>query len=125
MTAHDRADILKEVDLSGTGDDITQVLIEMTQWLSVARSDALAEAIVVALIDGDATMRKQANKSADFGVLKAPDIPSILIELGFMSDTEDLNNLADPLWRERTSRTIAEGLMSWQDAEETADLGRN
>jgi N-acetylmuramoyl-L-alanine amidase len=46
-------------------------------------------------------------KSAGFIVLKAPDVPSVLVELGYMSTRRDLKNLASPDWQGRTAEAMA------------------
>jgi N-acetylmuramoyl-L-alanine amidase len=45
-------------------------------------------------------------KSASFVVLKAPDVPSVLVELGFVSNKADLKSLISPEWRERTADAV-------------------
>ena len=47
------------------------------------------------------------------GLLKAPDIPSILVEAGFMSSKQDLENLKSPEWRTRFSRALVAGILDW------------
>jgi N-acetylmuramoyl-L-alanine amidase len=46
-------------------------------------------------------------------VLKSPEIPSVLIELGFLSSPSDLARLRDPDWRARMAQAIAAGLAAW------------
>jgi N-acetylmuramoyl-L-alanine amidase len=46
-------------------------------------------------------------------VLKAADIPSVLVELGFISDPEDLANLLDADWRARVQEAIRDALVAW------------
>ena len=50
-------------------------------------------------------------------MLKAADIPSVLIEIGFLSSPRDLKNLQDPDWRARMAQGIRNGLMAWRDAD--------
>jgi N-acetylmuramoyl-L-alanine amidase len=52
-------------------------------------------------------------RHANFSVLKAPDIPSILVEAGFMSSKQDLENLTSPEWRTRFSRALVAGISDW------------
>jgi N-acetylmuramoyl-L-alanine amidase len=52
-------------------------------------------------------MHKQPVKSAGFRVLRAPDVPSVLIELGFVSNRADLKFLTSEAWRNRASAAIA------------------
>ena len=58
--------------------------------------------------------------------MKAPEIPSALIEVGFMSSPRDLANLTDPAWRARAAAGILAGLDAWaiEDAAEAELLRR-
>jgi N-acetylmuramoyl-L-alanine amidase len=53
-------------------------------------------------------MHKKPLKSAGFRVLRAPDVPSVLVELGYVSNRQDLQSLVSDTWRERTANTIAQ-----------------
>jgi N-acetylmuramoyl-L-alanine amidase len=49
-------------------------------------------------------------RQADFFVLQAPDVPSMLIELGFLSNAADIKNLQDATWRDKMVAAIATGV---------------
>src|SRR5690606_15094788 len=49
-------------------------------------------------------------RAAGFRVLRAHDVPSVLLELGYLSNTEDENQLKDPKWRERAARDISRAI---------------
>ena len=53
-----------------------------------------------------ARMHKHPLKSAGFKVLKAQDIPSVLVELGYVSNKDDLHNLVSEKWRSRTVGSV-------------------
>jgi N-acetylmuramoyl-L-alanine amidase len=55
-------------------------------------------------------MHKNSLKSAGFRVLKAPDIPSVLVELGYVSNRQDIKSLTSADWRERTADSIAKAI---------------
>jgi len=59
-------------------------------------------------------------RSAGFEVLKAPEIPSVLLELGFLSNREDRANMQSPLWRAEAIKGIIATLENWveRDAEQ-------
>jgi N-acetylmuramoyl-L-alanine amidase len=58
-------------------------------------------------------------------VLKSPDIPSVLLELGFLSNKKDRANLKNPEWRAAMAEAIRDAILAWQRADEaTADLVR-
>ncbi len=63
-------------------------------------------------------MNRHPVQQASFSVLKSPDIPSVLIELGFLSSASDLERLIDGEWRAKMARAIRDALKAWaaQDA---------
>ena len=52
-------------------------------------------------------------QSAAFSVLKSPDIPSVLIELGFLTSKTDFSRLNDPVWREAMQVALVDGTIDW------------
>ncbi len=124
--SHDRADLLAGVDLSGQDDEIALVLMDLARRDTQPRSEALAQALVQALKGGVGRLYKHPHQSASFSVLKAADIPSVLIELGFLSSEEDRANLASPEWQEKAARAIVAALDAWarEDAAQAGLLRR-
>ena len=49
-------------------------------------------------------------------MLKGPDLPSALIELGFLSNAEDRARLGDPAWREAALSGVVDAVSAWADA---------
>ncbi|MEP3296348.1 MAG: N-acetylmuramoyl-L-alanine amidase [Pseudoruegeria sp.] len=117
---HDRADLLAGVDLSEQDDVIATVLMEMVRIDTMPRSEKLARALLAGIKSNEVQLYKKPKLSAGFSVLKAPDIPSVLIELGFMSNPADLNNLKNPNWRKQAADGIVQGLQIWA-AEDAAE----
>ncbi|MFY0691585.1 MAG: N-acetylmuramoyl-L-alanine amidase [Paracoccaceae bacterium] len=109
----DRADILAGVDLSALDDEIATVLMDMARRETEVRADLLADALADGLRRSEVKLYKNPILSAGFSVLKAPDIPSILIELGFMSSQADLELLNDPAWRARVAQGINDAVATW------------
>ncbi|MGR3711530.1 MAG: N-acetylmuramoyl-L-alanine amidase [Shimia sp.] len=110
---HDRADILSGVDLSGADDEVTDVLLDLARLETEPRTDALAGLMVNAMRAATGALNKKPKREGAFSVLKAADVPSVLIELGFMSSERDLNNLRDPGWRASMASGIRDGLQAW------------
>lgn len=118
---HNRSDLLAGVDLSDQDDVVAGVLMDLARRDTAPRSDALADQLVQGLRAEIGRMHKRPRQSAAFSVLKAPDFPSALIELGFMSSPEDLKNIASAPWRAKAARGIRVALERWaiSDAAQT------
>jgi len=110
---HDRGDLLAGVDLGQQDDEIVAVLMDMARLETSNRSESLAEMLVAGIGQSVGRIRKRPHLSAGFTVLKAPDIPSVLIELGFMSNRSDLSNLLTATWREKVAMGVLLALDSW------------
>jgi N-acetylmuramoyl-L-alanine amidase len=78
---------------------------------------------LVARLGEAATLNHNPERSAGFVVLKAPDFPSVLVELGFLSNAHDVANLKSEAWREKTAEAMAQavdGFFAGPDAAQTA-----
>jgi N-acetylmuramoyl-L-alanine amidase len=117
---HDRADLLAGVDLRETGDEVALVLMDMARTETRPRSDALADAIVEGIRRSTQSTYKTPRLEAGFSVLKAPDIPSVLIELGFLSSKRDREKMVDPEWRQRAAEGIRDAILDWALEDEAA-----
>lgn len=110
---HDRGDLLAGVDLHEQDDLIAGVLMDMARLETGARSELLADMLVSGIGQSVGRIRKRPHLAAGFTVLKAPDIPSVLVELGFMSNRSDLNNLLTKNWRDKVVRGVLLALDTW------------
>lgn len=122
----DRADLLGGVDLTHQDDEMARVLMDMAQVETRPRSELLAEMTVAGISQSVGLLRARPHLQAAFSVLRAPDIPSILIELGFMNNREDLNNLVSQTWRADVIEGIVLALDTWavEDAAQARFLRR-
>lgn len=111
---HDRADLLAGVDLGQADDGVADILMDMARRETDPRSAALAGSVVEGLRAADIALHARPHLQADFTVLRAPDFPSLLIEIGFMSSAQDLANILDPAWRARAQAGLVSGLLAWQ-----------
>ncbi len=119
---HDRADLLAGVDLSAQDDVVATVLMELARVETAPRSDMLADALVEAL-SRTTRLHKRPRLSAGFSVLKAPDIPSVLIELGFLSSPRDRARITDAAWRRTAAEGIRDALTQWRRSDAAAAAG--
>lgn len=110
---HARDDLLAGLDLSDQDDQVAQVLMSLARTETQPRADRLADAIVEGLGEATGNLHKRPRLSAGFSVLKAPDIPSVLIEMGYLSDDTDRSRLLDPAWRVVAANGIADAVQHW------------
>lgn len=114
---HDRDELLSGVDLSEADDEIANVLIEIARNENAPRIERLANEMINGFKVKSVGVNSRPHRKAGFSVLKAADIPSILIEAGFMSTKKDLQNLQNPQWRQRFAAGVAHGIFAWQERE--------
>jgi N-acetylmuramoyl-L-alanine amidase len=110
--AENRADIIAGVNLSAEPDDIADILIDLAQRETKTFSTSFAR-LVATEFKSATRLHKNPLRSAGFRVLKAPDIPSVLIELGYVSNPADLKQLVSDQWRSRTSDAVAQAVHTY------------
>ena len=110
---HDRSALLIGLDLIGTEDNIADVLIDLARQDNLPRSKALATTTIQELKRAIGSVNAMPLRHANFSVLKSPDVPSILIEVGFMSTQSDLDNLLDQTWRTSFVGGVRNGIIRW------------
>lgn len=111
---HDRDDLLAGVDLDGTDDQVARALMDLARTGTQPRSEAFAAHLSSELALSDIGMHRRPVQGAAFSVLKSPDIPSALVELGFLSDPADRANLLNPAWRAQMAAAITRAVANWQ-----------
>jgi len=123
---HARDELIAGLDMSRQDDAVAGALMALARSDTAPRSNALAAALEGAFDNSGLTLYKRPRQRGALAVLKAPDMPSVLIELGFLSTPEDRARLADPAWQARAVTAIREGVLSWAaaDAARLPLLGR-
>jgi N-acetylmuramoyl-L-alanine amidase len=112
---HDRDDLLAGIDLSDQDDVVAEVLMDMARTETAPRTDRLAQAIVGAIKAAEIRMHRHPQQSGGFSVLKSPDIPSVLLELGFLSSDRDFARLSDPKWRATLAEAVLQAIVTWSE----------
>lgn len=107
--SENRADVIAGIDLSQEPDDVADILIDLAQRETKGFSVHFAK-LLVGELRRVARMHKHPLKSAGFKVLKAPDVPSVLVELGYVSSKDDLKQLTSDAWRTRAAGSIAQAI---------------
>jgi N-acetylmuramoyl-L-alanine amidase len=104
-----RADILAGIDLSDQEDIVTEILIDLAQRDANNKSIEVADLLVDELGSVTRMVRRQRSQ-AGFVVLKSPDMPSVLIELGYLSNPTDEKALADEAHIARLADAVAQAV---------------
>jgi N-acetylmuramoyl-L-alanine amidase len=104
-----RADVIAGIDMSHEPGDVADILIDLAQRETKAFSLHFAKTLV-ADMKKVARMHKNPLKSGGFKVLKAPDVPAVLIELGYVSSKDDLKQLTSEAWRTKTAGAISSAI---------------
>ena len=104
-----RADVIAGIDLSHEPNDVADILIDLAQRETKVFSAQFAKA-VVSNVRKVARVHKHPLKSAGFKVLKAPDVPSVLIELGYVSSKSDLKQLTSNTWQARAAGAMVQAI---------------
>jgi N-acetylmuramoyl-L-alanine amidase len=103
--AENKADAIAGVDLSAESNDIADILIDLAQRETKNYAAQFAR-VLVGELRTTARLHKHPLKSAGFKVLTAPDVPSVLVELGYVSSHDDLKQLTSDGWRSKAGDRI-------------------
>jgi N-acetylmuramoyl-L-alanine amidase len=101
-----KADVIAGVDLTSESSEVADILIDLAQRETKAFSTQFARDLVGELKTAT-RLHKNPMKAASFVVLRSPDVPSVLVELGYVSTKDDLKQLLSQSWREKTSTAVA------------------
>jgi N-acetylmuramoyl-L-alanine amidase len=110
---HGRGDLIAGLEVDAPGDEVARVLVDLARAETEPRADALADAVVAGLGAAGIRLHKRPRLEAAFTVLKAPDMPSVLLELGFISSQADRRNLRSADWRRRMAEAVAASVAAW------------
>ncbi|WP_297321888.1 N-acetylmuramoyl-L-alanine amidase [uncultured Bartonella sp.] len=87
--------------------EVTDILIDLARRETLSFSVSFADRVISSFILSDISLIKNPHRYAGFQVLKAPDIPSVLIEIGYLSNKGDEKLITDPVWRKKAASAIA------------------
>jgi len=103
--AENLSDQIAGVDNEEESDEIAGILGDLTLRETRSYSHLFARTLV-GQMSGGTKANKNPHRSARFRVLRAPDVPSVLLELGYLSSKADAEMMKDPAWRDQTASTI-------------------
>jgi N-acetylmuramoyl-L-alanine amidase len=102
-----QSDVIAGVDLGGENSQVAPILIDLAQRDTLNRSSRFALTALDRLSNTTDILGRDPHRSAGFVVLKAPDVPAVLIELGYLSNARDAARMATASWRDGVANAIA------------------
>lgn len=115
-----RVDVLAGADLEGDADDVTRLLIDLARRGTGKESDKLARSVLSAMRGRVDLIQTKPLRQAGFFVLQSPDLPSILIELGFLSSENDRKRFTSTDYADRVAEAMIIGLRDWRTVADPA-----
>ncbi|MDE1174649.1 MAG: N-acetylmuramoyl-L-alanine amidase [Parvibaculaceae bacterium] len=107
-----RADVIAGIDLKGETPEVTDILIDLAQRETKNYSSHFARSIV-SYASQQTAMLDPSHRFAGFAVLKAPDVPSVLVELGFLTNPKDERELTSQVWRRKVAGSFTRAIDSY------------
>jgi len=112
-----RSDLIGSVDLSSETSEVTNILIDLTKRDTLNQSSHLVN-FLIKEFKNDMNLLQRTHRFAGFAVLKSLDIPSVLIEMGYLSNKEDSKLLVNKNYQKKISRKIVSAVknyFNWKD----------
>lgn len=105
-----KADLIAGIDLSVEDEQVANILFDFARTETMNESKFFANTLVEKMQGNGLKLLPNPHRYAGFAVLKAPDIPSILIEAGFMSNKKEVDRLSKPEHRKKLAHSIRIGI---------------
>ncbi len=105
-----QADLIAGVDLSHEDKEVAGILIDLAMRDTMNQSKFFANTVVSQAKRQGIKLLEKPHRYAGFAVLKAPDVPSVLIEMGFMSNKKEVDQLTSPAYRRKIVQAVADGI---------------
>jgi N-acetylmuramoyl-L-alanine amidase len=109
------SDKLAGIEIENENQEVADILIELIRRETHSFSMKFAQSLVGEL-SNSVGLINNPHRSAGFRVLKAPDVPSVLVELGYLSNPKDEEQLRDPDWRGKAAESISKAVASFAAA---------
>ncbi len=110
-----KTDVIAGFAMPQMAPEVVDILLDLMRREMRHQSFMAAQAIVHQL-EPSVELRRFPVRQADFFVLQAPDVPSVLVELGFLSNADDMANLLRGEWQDRTAGALARGISTYFDS---------
>ena len=100
----------RDLRLPGRDASVDRILLDMTQRATQNRSAQFARVLLTHIEGDNHPLLRRSHRDAGLAVLLAPDVPAVLLEMGFITNPEDERVLSDERARRRLMRSVAEGI---------------
>ena len=108
--SENRSDAMAGAESEAAREDISDILDDLVRRETRSHSALFARTLLGRMEASGQVMNKNPHRSAGFRVLRAPDVPSVLLELGYLSSKTDVNKLSDSVFREKMTGDIADAI---------------
>ena len=108
-----REDTIIGASLDKAPEAIAAILVDLARIETRVFSTGLAQQ-VISSFEGQVKLINNPLRHAGFRVLQAPDVPSVLVEMGYLSNREDEKLLTDDEWRRNTARLLAQSVQNYR-----------
>ena len=105
-----QSDIIAGVDLTGQDDSVSHILIDLAQRDTMNHSSRFAETVVSKMSGATDVLPRTPHRSGALVVLKAPDVPAVLVELGYLSNAQDCSQMHGNRWRNGVAKALADAV---------------
>jgi N-acetylmuramoyl-L-alanine amidase len=99
-----------DVDLSAQTDPVGDILVDLAQRKTESQSDAFAEILLAELSGNKVELIGNSHRRAGYYVLLAPDVPAVLLELGFLSNPIDEKRLKTKRYRDKITSSVEQAI---------------
>jgi N-acetylmuramoyl-L-alanine amidase len=107
-----KADVIGGMDLSGASDDVAGILIDLTERETRAKSAEFAD-LAIKYLGRSVGLLSNTHRFAGFAVLKAPDIPSVLVEIGFLTNPSEESQLKSRAYQTKVIRGLTQAVVEY------------
>lgn len=121
--SQNRADAAGGLRIPDVSPEVQRILFSLVRQETRVGSARMAR-FVVSSLDRNVPLLPNTHRQASFAVLKAPDVPSVLVEMGFLSDRRDEAALNRPAHRALIARCLTQAIHGWVAQHHTSVLGR-
>ncbi|MEO0636167.1 MAG: N-acetylmuramoyl-L-alanine amidase [Pseudomonadota bacterium] len=119
--AENKADVAAGFAVEAEEEAVADILIDLARLETKGFSRQYASKLLRTL-KGEVRLINNPLRSAGFRVLKAPDVPSVLLEMGYLSNAQDAKMLANPAWQDDKAKLIARSIAAYRDSHGKAEF---